>query len=455
MQVKIEDKSSVKKVLSFEIPKETVAKELSKAYNELKKTADVKGFRKGKIPRKVLENRFAKDVHADVAPRLVQDAFVETIQEHKFNIVGGPQADPPELNPDEAYAFEITIELKPELEDIEFAGLPLEKTKYAVSDAEIESQIYMIQKTMAKKETVSESRPVKETDFVLIDYEGFLNGDSFSGTPKIENYVMGIGQGALPDQFSEKLIGVIPVHNLEIEVPYADDFHDENLKGKTIIYKVSLKEIQEEVLPEANDELVKDLGKFETLDDVRTSIRENLEKGYIQRVKHEMSEQVFVQLLEKYVFEIPDVMVDGELNGIIMEAEQAYAQNNTSLEDAGLSREILKTQYRDVAEKQARRHLILDKVITQESLELTEEELDKSFEEMAQGMNAPVDSIKNYFKMDPKQLEYYTHTQLEKKAIDLIIEKGSVSEVEPKTVEDAKEDTIEKKDEDASEQTES
>ena len=450
MQVKIEDKSSVKKVLSFEIPKETIAKELNKAYNELKKTADVKGFRKGKIPRKVLENRFAKDVHADVAPRLIQNSFVETIQEHKLNIVGGPQMDPPELNPDEAYAFEITVEIKPELDDIEFEGIALEKTKYEVSDAEIESQIYMIQKTMAKKETVEEPRPVKETDFVLIDYEGFLNGDSFAGTPKIENYVMGIGQGALPKEFSEKLIGAIPVQSLEIEVSYADDFHDEALKGKTIVYKVNLKEIQEEVLPEANDDLVKDLGKFETLDEVKTSIRENLEKGNIQRVKHEMSEQVFVQLLEKYVFEVPDAMVDGELNGIIMEAEQAYAQNNTSLEDAGLSREILKTQYRDVAEKQARRHLILDKLITQETLELTDEELDKSFEEMALGMNAPVDSIKNYFKMDPKQLEYYTHTQLEKKAIDLIIEKGSVSEVEPKT---DQEDTIEEKDEDASEET--
>ncbi len=451
MQVKIEDKSSVKKVLSFEIPKEAVAKELNKAYNELKKSADVKGFRKGKIPRKVLENRFAKDVHGDVAPRLIQESFVETIQEHKLNIVGPPKMDPPELNPDEAYVFEITVEIKPELDDIEFEGISLEKTMYEVSDAEIESQIYMIQKTMAKKETVEEPRPVKETDFVLIDYEGFLNGDSFAGTPKIENYVMGIGQGALPAEFSEKLIGTIPVQDLEIEVPYADDFHDENLKGKTIVYKVHLKEVQEEVIPEANDDFVKDLGKFKTLDEVRTSIRENLEKGYIQRVKHEMSEQVFVHLLEKYVFEVPDAMVDGELNGIISEAEQAYSQNNTSLEEAGLSSEILKTQYRDVAEKQARRHLILDKVITQETLELTEEELDKSFEEMAVGMNTSIDAIKNYFNMDPKQLEYYTHTQLEKKAIDLIIEKGSVSEVEPKT---AEEEPTEEKDQDASEQTE-
>ncbi|MCK5349346.1 MAG: trigger factor, partial [Desulfobacula sp.] len=446
------DKSSVKKVLSFEIPKEDITKELNKAYNELKKKADVKGFRKGKIPRKVLENRFSKDVHADVAPRLIQEAFIETIKKHDLNIVGGPQMDPPQLDPDKAYVFDITVEIKPELGDIEFEGIALEETKYEVSDGEIESQIFMIQKTMAKKEPVQEERPVKESDFVLIDYEGFLNEESFDKTPKIENYVMGIGRdGVMPKEFSEKLTGAIPVQDLEIEVPYPEDYHDENLKGKIIVYKVKLKEIQEEVLPELNDDLVKDLGKFETLDDVRTSIRENLEKGYAQRIKHELSEQVFQTLLEKIEFEVPDALIEGELNGIAMEAEQAYAANNTSLEEAGLSKDILRTQYRDVAEKQARRHLILDKIISQGKLELNDEELEKSFEEMALGMNAPVDSVKNYFNMDPKQLEYYKHTQLEKKAIDLIVEKGSVTEVEPAAVEEdaeIKEDNASKEEKD-------
>ncbi len=440
MQFKIEDKSSVKKVLSFEIPKEDVAKELSKAYNDLKKKADVKGFRKGKVPRKVLENRFSKDVHADVAPRLIQDAFFNAIKEENFNIVGGPQMDPPELNPDTAYSFDITIEVKPEIEDIEFEGLDLEKTKYEISEAEVESQIAMIQKTMAKKETVKEERPVKETDFVLIDYEGFLNEEAFDKTPKVENYLMGIGQGVLPKEFSEKLIGVIPVQDLEIEVVYADDYHDESLKGKTINYKVTLKEIQEEILPEINDDMVKGLGKFETLDDVRDSIKDNLGKGYEQRIKHELSEQIFQQLLEKCEFEVPEAMIEAELNGITMEAEQAYSANNTTLEAAGLSKEKLREQYRDVAEKQARRHLILGKIIAQVDLDLTDEELDKSFEEMAMGMNAPVDSVKNYFNNDPKQLEYYKHTQLEKKAVDLIIEKGSITEVEPDAVEDGTQD---------------
>ncbi len=440
MSVKIEDKSSVKKVLSFEIPKEKVTRELNAAYSELKKKADVKGFRKGKIPRKVLENRFSKDVHADVTPRLIQEAFIDAIKEFDLNLVGGPQMDPPELNPEESYKFEVTVEIRPELDDIEFKGISLEKTKYEVSDGEIESQIFMIQKTMAKKVAVSEERPVKEKDFVLIDYQGFVNGETFDPTPKIENYVMEIGQETtLPKEFSEKLIGVTPVQEIEIDVPYAEDYHDDNLKGKTIVYKVKLTEIQEEVLPEINDDLVKDLGKFETLDDLRNSIRDNLDQGYARRVNHELSEQVFQDLLKKYEFEVPEIMVEGELNGILAEAEQSFAANNTTIEAAGLNKDDLRNQYRDVAEKQARRHVILDKIISQEKLELTDEELEKSFEEMSLGMNAPVDAIKNYFNSDPKQLEYYKHTQLEKKAVGIIIDQADVTEVEPDAVEKTKE----------------
>lgn len=438
MQVKIEDKSSVKKVLSFEIPKENVGKKLDRAYKALKKNTNIKGFRKGKIPRKVLENRFSKDVHADVAPRLIQEAFVEAIKEHDLNIVGTPQMDPPELEPEKPYVFDLTIEVIPELDDIEFEGIELEKIKYEVTEDDIDGQIRMIQKTMAKKETVKKKRPVKEDDFVLIDYEGYVDGNPFDNTPKIENYVMKMGQETLPKEFSEKLSGTIPVQDLEIEVAYAEDHFDKNLKGRNVIYKVKLKEILEEILPEVNDDLVKGLGKFETLEDVKKSITDNLEKGYDQRGKHEMAEQIFQNLLGKYEFEVPEALIEGELNGIIMEAEQAYTANNTTLEEAGLSKEAIRTRYRAVAEKQARRHLILDKVIRQSKLKLTDEELETSYEKMSKRMNASVDAVKKYFKNDSEQLEYYKHTQLEKKAVDLIIEKGNITEVAPKAAKEEK-----------------
>ena len=437
MQVTVEDKSNVTKVLHFEVPHADVARELDQAYNELKKSADIKGFRKGKVPRKVLENKFSKDVHADIAPRLSQESFSKALEDYDLNVVGSPRIDPPELNPETSYKFDITVDVKPEISQVEYEGFDLTQTAYPISEEEVESQIYMIRKTMASKQTVEEERPVKDGDYVLIDYEGFLDGEPFDQTPKVENYVMAIGSENMPEEFSTKLTGVIPEQELNIDVTYPEDSPDEYLAGKTISYKVKLKEIQEEVLPEADDNLVKELGQYETLDEVRDTIRGYLKKGYEQRIRHELSEQVFQKLLDKHEFEVPQSMVDAELDGIISETEQAYAQNNTSLEEAGLNKEILRDQYKEVAEKQARRHLILDKIIEQENLELTDDEFQASFEKMATDMNASVDAVKNFFNMNENALENYKHTQLEKKAVDLIIERGNITEVEPEESEEA------------------
>lgn len=437
MKLNIEDKSTVKKVLHIEIPKEDVGKALNKAYNELKNTATIKGFRKGKIPRKVLVGRFAKEVHSDVAPRLIQDAFSEAMDEHKFNIVGGPQLDPPELDPDNDYVFDITIEVRPEIEDIDIKGIPLKKTRYEASQEEVDAQIHMIRKTMATKKKVEEERAVSEKDFVLIDYQGFVDGQPLDEAPLIENYVMAIGSKSVPDEFSEKLQGVIPEKEIEVDVVYAEDASQEGLAGKTVTYKIKLKEIQEEVLPPEDDALVENLGQYKDLEELKAAIFDNLKKGYEQRIQHELSEQIFTYLLEKTEFEVPEGMIDSELEGIVAEAEQAYQQNNMSLEEMGLSKDFMRSQYRDVAEKQARRHLLLGKIIEQEKLEMTPEELDESFKAMADGMGATVDAIKNYFKMDERQLEYYTYTQLEKKAVRIIIEQGDVTEVEPDAATDA------------------
>ncbi|MFK5953171.1 MAG: trigger factor [Desulfobacterium sp.] len=431
MQVSIEDKSTVKKVIHIEISEKQVSKELNDAYKELKKTVDVKGFRKGKVPRKVLEARFSKDVHADVTPRLIQNAFVDVVEEHKLDLAGAPSIDPPELVPGQPYLFDAEVEVRPVLEDVDFKGLDLTKTMYEVSEDEVDAQIQMVRKNMATKETVTEERPVGTDDFVLIDYQGFVDDQPFDKTPLVENFVMAIGSNAMPEEFSAKLTGVLSGQKLEIEIAYGDDAADKELAGHTITYKVELKEIQEEVLPPEDDALAEKLGDFKDLEAVKEVIRDNLDKGYTQRIKHELSEQVFSALLEKNEFEVPDVLVDSELEGIVKEAEDAYAQNNVDLEAVGLGKDFLKTQYRHVAEKQARRHLLLAKIIEQESLELTEEEMEKGFEEMAVGMKATVDAVKNFFNMQKDQLAYFKHNQLEKKAVDIIIEVGNLTEISP------------------------
>ena len=431
MQVNIENKSTVKKIIHIEIPNEDIKKELNEAYKELKKTAVIKGFRKGKAPRKVLENKFRKDVHSDIAPRLIQESFSEVLKDNDLQIVGGPKVDPPELDPETSFAFDIIVEVKPEIEDIDFKGINIKKTMHKISENEVEAQLQMIRKTLAKKEPVKEERPVKENDFVLIDYQGFIDGKPFDKTPKIENYVMAMGSDTMPTEFTEKLTGVIPEQELEIDVVYTADSPNTELAGKAITYKILLKEIQEEILPPVNDKLATELGDYKDIDDLKGNIRKNLHEGYDRRIQQEMDEQVFKFFAEKYKFEVPDALVEAELNGIVAEAEQAYARHNISLEDAGLSSGVLKQQYRDVAEKQAKRHLILDKIIEQEKIELTEDELEKSFKETAVSMGATADAIKNMFKMNEQQFEFYKHAQLEKKVLKTIMENGNITEVEP------------------------
>ena len=439
MQVNIENISTVKKNIHFEIPSKDVDKELDKAYKELKKNASIKGFRKGKIPRAVLESRFGKDVHADISPRMIQDAFVEMVDEHQFEVLGEPKFTPerPLIEAGKDFVFDIMLEIRPELDEIEFKGLELKKNLYRVTDEEMNAQLNMIQKNFSTKETVTEERPVKDSDFVLIDYQGFVDGQPFDATPKVENYVMAIGSKALPEIFSTKLTGVIPPHDLEIEVAYPEDETNEALKGKTVLYKVLLKEIQEEILPPLDDELAKKLGSYTSLDELKKNITDNLEKGIEKRVQQELSEQIYEQLLEKCQFEVPDALVESELKSIIAETQQSFAQNNVTLEQVGLSEETIRDMSKDVALQQAKRHLILGKIIDQEALELSEEDLNALYESMGVAMGGTADAIKNFFDKSPQQFEYVKYYELEKKATRLIIDEANVVEVEPEIEDNA------------------
>ena len=436
MQVTVEDVNSVKKILHIEIPEDKVARELDNAYKNLKKTAKIKGFRPGKAPRSVLERLYKKDVHNNVSSKLLQDSFVEAIKETDLNIVGNPKIDPPGLDEKGPYKYDATVEIKPEIEEIDFKGLTLKKSLYRVTDQEMDAQIKMLQKNLARQNPITEDRAVREDDFVLIDYEGFKDGKPFAETQKTENFTMKIGTGHILKTFDEQLIGMKPGDNREIKVDFPEDYFNDKLANLEINFQVKLNEIREEVLPEIDDEFGKRLGQYETLDDLKNAITDNLNQGYAKRVEQELNEQIFEALIAKSEFEVPDSMVDYELEGIIEEAERSFAYHNKSMEDLGLSKEILSEKYRDTAEKKVRRHLILGKIVEQEDMTLTDQELEDGFKEMAQTFNQPLEDIKNYYKQNEDKIEFFKHTLLEKQAIKLIIESSTIEEVEPELKQD-------------------
>lgn len=431
MQVSVEDINSVKKTLHIEIPEADVVRELDKAYNELKKRAKVKGFRPGKVPRSVVVRLFKKDVHADVTSKLIQSSFMDALKETDLKVVGTPQVDPPELEDSGPYKYDATVEVSPEIEDIDYNGLTLKRTNYKISDEEVDAQLKMLQKNMAQHQKVESSRAAREGDYVLIDYEGFKDGQPFAETAKTENFTMTIGQGTISKDFDNQLVGMLAQESKEFVVKFPADYFNDKLKDLEISFQVTLNEIREEVLPAIDDVLAKKAGQYESLDDLKKVIRENLEQGYAKRVDQELHEQIFSNLIAKSDFEVPDTMVDMELEGIVNEAERSFAYRNITLEEMGLTKESIAEKYRDTALKQVKRHLILGKIIDQEHLSLSDDELEAALNDMAASFNQPVEEIKKYYDQNKDKLTYFKHTILEKKAIKLIIDTSKIEDVEP------------------------
>ena len=433
MQVTVENLNSVKKKLHIEISNDVVVQELDEAYKNLKKTAKIKGYRPGKAPRSVLERLFKKDVHSDVSSRLLQDSLINAIREKDLKIIGTPKIDSPGLDAKEPYKYDVIIEVEPEIDELDFKGLKLKKNLYRVSDEEMSAQLKMLQKNLAQQKTVEEVRPVQKEDFALIDYEGFKDGKPFAETEKTENFTLKVGNDQIFEEFDEQLIGMNPGESKEINIHFPEDYFNKKLANLDITFHVKLNGIREEVLPEIDDDFAKDLGKYETLDQLKNAISDNLRQGYEKRTEQELNEQIFTALIAKKDFEVPDIMVEYELKGIIADIERSFAHSNTSMEDLGLSKEKLSEKYRDTAIKQVKHHLILNKLIEQEKLTLSDEEIDNGFKEMSKVFNKPLEEISSFYKQNKENLELFKNTLLEKKSIKLIIENSIIENVEPET----------------------
>lgn len=438
MIVTVEDLSTVKKVLHIEVPAEDVVREFNSAYAELKKSSKVKGFRPGKVPRSVLERLFGKRVNAEVRFELTQSAFNEAVGETGLTIVGSPEIDPPELKDRTAFAFEVIVEVRPKIEDIEYKGLKLEKTVYEVSEEDVAGQLAALQNNFTKHRKIDEARPLAEGDVAIIDYEGFKTGEPFAAARKTENLPLKVGAGRIVKELDSGLLGMRAGEERDIEVSFDKEYFKKELAGQELILKVKLNEIREEVVPELDDEFARSISdKFDSLESLKTMIKEDLLEGYQKRSEQELNEQVFQHLLAQTDFEVPESLVEYELGLTVSDTERSIAQNNRTLEDVGLTKEGLEEKYRPTAKKQVRRFMIMEKLIEQESLSLSDEEMDQGLQDLADTTGQPIEKVKEHFDQKMGRLEYLERALLEKKALKLIMESSQIMTVEPKQQSDA------------------
>ena len=421
LQVEKLEKNMAK--LTIEVDAAEFEKAIDKAYQKSKGKISIPGFRKGKAPRKMIEQMYGKEVfYEDAANELIPEAYDKALEECEEEIVSSPKIEVVQVEAGKNFIFTAEVALKPEVVLGTYKGVKVDKIDVTVSDEEVDAQIE--REREANGRTVSvEDRPVKDGDSAVIDFEGFLNGTPFKGG-KGENYSLEIGSHTFIPGFEEALVGLKAGDKKDVRVTFPENYHSEELKGKPVVFKVEIKEVKERVFPEFNKEFFEDLnvGGVESLDDLKKYIKENL---LAEKVKREEDEYLF-KCLDKVVsdakFEIPEEMTEDEVNRLTREFSEKLSYQGLKLEDylkyCNTNLNDFKATLKDEANKRIGYRLMMDAVVEKEKLEVSDEEVETALEAQAKEYQM----TKEDFIKEIGTKELFKYDMLMKKAMSVITE---------------------------------
>jgi trigger factor len=427
MNVKVEDISSVKKRLSFDIPAEQVDAEIDKAYQQIAKTAKVKGFRPGKVPRSVLERQYAHQMKTQVLERLISDSYFKALEEHKILAVSGPEiVDSGLLEKGREFSFQAQVEVQPEIDVKDYVGLSLKKETLKADEKIVADRIEEMRSGSATLEN-SDREEAREGDTVVIDFEGFLNGVAFENG-KGEDHQLELGSNTFIPGFEEQLVGMKREEEREIEVTFPLDYGKKDLAGQDAVFKVKVKEIKEKVLPELNDEFAAQFG-LASLEDLREQVAEAHRSQESERIERDFRDQLTDALIERNPMELPEAMVDRQLDYMLENLQNRMQSQGMSLQALGMTPESFREVYRELAVKQVKGSLVLEAIALKENIQVEESEIKEKLEEIAEEHNASKEMVMNFYA-DESRRRGLVSQLAEEKVIHFLTGKATVEMVE-------------------------
>jgi len=427
MNVNVEEISSIKKKVSIEIPGDEVTKEVDSFYKDLGKKAKIKGFRPGKVPRNILERYFKDYVKAEVVQKLIGESYPKALTEANLEPVSPPVIDPGEFNEGKVFQYSAVIEVKPDIKLGSYTGLKIEGKKEELKGEEVEQRLKSLQNMHANLKTVSEDRPIQTGDYVIMDYEGSADGKPLEGAKAVD-FTVEVGSGHFIPTFEEKLIGLKPGEEKEIEVSFPEDYGYQKWAGKTILFHVKIKEIKEKILPVLDDEFAKDLGDYSSLEELKTKLRGEIEKEKELVLERQLKDQVVDQLIEANPFEVPESLVEEQAKALVSDMKLRLAAQGVDLKNLGVTEEKLQGDYKAMAQKQVKTFLILEKIASQEGIAATDEEADERLKEMAERMHQTFDVVKRYYEKNGLLPEVKAGI-LRDKTLQFLLEKANVNTI--------------------------
>jgi trigger factor len=425
MKASVEEISSIKKKVSIEIPEDQVAKEVDSAYKDLGKRAKIKGFRPGKVPRNILERYFKDYVKAEVIQKLIEETYPKALSETRLEPVSPPVVDPGEFEGGKPFQYSAVIEIKPDIQLGGYTELKIEGKKEEVKDEEVEERLKALQNLHANLKTISEARPIQPGDYVIVDYEASLDGKPLE-EGKATDFTVEVGSGQFIPTFEEKLIGLKPEEEKEIEVSFPEDYRYQKWAGKTISFHVKIKEVKEKILPPLDDEFAKDLGDYSSFEELRTKLKGEIEKEKELALEQQLKDRVVDQLLEANPFEVPESLVEEQAKTLVSDTKLRLAAQGVDIKNLGITEEKLQEDYRAVAQRQVKTFLILERIAVQEGILATDEEAEARLQEMAERLRQKLDVVKRYYEKNGLLPEVKAGI-IRDKTLNFLLEKANIT----------------------------
>ncbi len=397
MSVQVEKLEKNMANLTIEVPAEEVEKALQNAFLKNKSRINVPGFRKGKVPRQMIEKMYGPEIfYEDAVNEMIPDAYEKAAEECGEDIVSTPVINVTQIEKGKPFIFTAEVALKPDVKLGKYKGVEIEKVDVAVTDEDVDAEINRERERNARNIEVTD-RPVKDGDMTVLDFEGFVDGVAFDGG-KGENYSLTIGSGAFIPGFEEQLIGAEIDKETEIHVTFPEDYQAEDLKGKDAVFKCTIREIREKELPELDDEFAGEVSEFDTLEEYKADVRAKLTETKEKEAKNLREEAVVEAIIKDSDMEIPEAMVETQQKQMVDEFMQGITMQGLTPEQyyqfTGASRERLIAQVKPQAEKRIKARLVLEAVAKAENITASEEDYEDELKVMAEAYQMEVDKVR-------------------------------------------------------------
>jgi trigger factor len=413
------EKSTVK--ITIKLTEKEWKEAIDKAYNKTKGRYSMPGFRKGKVPKHLLESTYGAGIFYEDAINIAFPEYYGKILDKEPTIfaIDRPEIDIKDIS-DKGITMIAIVPVKPEVKLGEYKGITFEKKVYNVKDEDIEEDIKRLQERNSRMVEVTD-RAVENGDTVIIDYSGSVDGVKFDGGTA-EKQSLVIGSNTFIPGFEDQVIGMNIGDDRDINVKFPDEYHAENLKGKDAVFAIKLHEIKKKELPELNDEFIKDAVGAETVDAYKEEVKARLEKQNADRAERELEDEIVKKVTESTEVEIPDALIERQIDNMVQEMSYRLSYQGLKLEDylkyMGKTMDEYRKGYEDQAKEIVKSQLVIEQIIEDEKIDATEEDVQKRVEEMATAQGKPVPEVKD--KMNARQLDYIKNEIIIKKLFDFL-----------------------------------